>query len=357
MGFQQDGREFLIVAVKATFDIPQDGEEPTLAKEQASLVESDEFTGDPGLSATRYESDYAHRKPFCDVLVNGSAHAPRGEPTERVTVGLQVGPIHKRFEVVGERVWEKFLFWTAALPPAPFVTLPISYDRAYGGVDKMEKNPEKIKTYSDNPVGRGYYPLSKGKALIGKPLPNTQEIGRPAKAVRGKYRPMSFGPLGRNFKCRLPFTGTYDQKWLDEQFPFFPNDFDYQYFQCAPADQQMPYPTGGEEICLENLTQSGVKHFRVPKMPMPVLFIPRRGEAKQHEAVVDTILIEPDLSRFMLTWRTSFPLKRNCFEIRQMIVGETVSGYRRRTIRARKTHYASLEELIRANKARRAKRL
>src|SRR6188474_3127882 len=87
LGFQPDGRELLVVAVKATFALPADGGEPTLAKEQIPLTKGDEFTGEPGVSATRYESDYAHRKPFCDVLVNGSAYAPHGEPVKRVTVG------------------------------------------------------------------------------------------------------------------------------------------------------------------------------------------------------------------------------------------------------------------------------
>src|SRR5580658_4763240 len=85
LGFQKDGREILVVAVKGTFDIPEHGEEANLSREQVPLTESDEFTGEPGLSATVYESDYAHRKTFCDVLLNGSAHAPNGEPSEKVT--------------------------------------------------------------------------------------------------------------------------------------------------------------------------------------------------------------------------------------------------------------------------------
>jgi hypothetical protein len=355
LGFQKDGRELLIVAVKATFDLPPDGLEPTIAKEQAPLVESDEFTGEPGYSATRYESDYAHRKPFCDVLVNGSAYAPHGEPAEKVTVGLYLGPIQKRFEVVGDRFWDEVLFLAAPSLPTRFVKLPISYDRAYGGTDKSEKKPGKIKTYLDNPVGVGYYPITGGKTLIGKRLPNTCEIGRLATGRMGRYRPMSLSPLGRNFKCRIPFTGTYDKKWLEERAPFFPDNFDYRYFQCAPADQQMPYPQGGEQIGLENLTPDAMRRFRLPKIPMPVLFIPHRGEAKQNDAVIDTILIEPDQNRLMLTWRTILPLRRNCFEIRQIVAGKTALAHHRETIRATKTHYKSLEELIQANKARRGK--
>jgi hypothetical protein len=355
LGFQTDGRELLVVAVKVTFDLPPDGGEPMVAKEQAPLTKGDEFTGAPGMSATHYESDYAHRKPFCDVLVNGSAYALHADPVKKVTVGLYLGPIEKRFQVVGDRVWDKILFWTTPTPVEPFTKLPISYDRAYGGTDKSEKNPEKVKTYVHNPVGVGYYPLTCSKKLVGKPLPNTCEIGRIATNRKGKYRPMSFSATSRNFKSRLPFVGTYDKKWLEERVPYFPDDFDYRYFQCAPPDQQMPHPKGGEQIGLENLTPDGLRRFRLPTMPMPILFIPHRGEVQQRDAVIDTVLIEPDKNRFMLTWRTSLPLKKSCFEIRQIVVGKTASQHRRETVRTAKTHYANLEEMIQAKRSSGAK--
>ena len=50
---------------------------------------------------------------------------------------------------------------------------------------------------------------------------------------------MSFGPIGRNFKSRVTLAGTYDKKWLDEIYPFLPADFDEQYYQAAPPDQQI----------------------------------------------------------------------------------------------------------------------
>src|SRR5262249_51167811 len=99
MGFDRDGRELMIVAVKATYAIPKNEREtPLLTDAQVPLTAADVFTGDPGLSAPIYESDYAHRKPRCDVLLNGSAYAPKGKPTTRVTVSLQVGSMTKSFD-------------------------------------------------------------------------------------------------------------------------------------------------------------------------------------------------------------------------------------------------------------------
>jgi hypothetical protein len=143
MGFDRDGRELVIIAVKATFTNPLPGQEAKLAEEQAPLVEADVFTGEPGFSAPLYECDYAHRKPRCDVLLNGSAYAPAGNPTERTTVLLQIGSLTKSFEVVGNRVWQAGALYIAVSKPEPFTVMPISYNNAWGGVDRSQEDPAK----------------------------------------------------------------------------------------------------------------------------------------------------------------------------------------------------------------------
>src|SRR5436853_1981326 len=135
LGFERDGRELMVVAIKATFTIPGDGDEPQLADEQVPLVEADQFTGAPGRSATLYESDYAHRKPMCDVLLNGSAYAPPGKVVRRTSVSASVGSMSKTFNVFGSRFWKKGVLGLGATEPEPFDVMPISYDNAFGGVD------------------------------------------------------------------------------------------------------------------------------------------------------------------------------------------------------------------------------
>jgi hypothetical protein len=350
LGFQPDGRELLVVAIKGTYQLRCNGEEPILCEVQEKLVESDTFTGQPGFSATKYELDYAHRKPQCDVLVNGSAHSPGGCPAPSVTVGLKVGRVNKRFSVVGNRQWVDTFLMVALSPATPFLTMPISYDRAYGGADKSPKKPDQIVTYLKNPIGVGYYPVSDRKSLSGKPLPNTEQLGAPVTSVSDDYLPMSLGPIGRNFAERIPYAGTYDDSWLKTRAPFFPDDFDYRYFQAAPADQQIPHPRGGEEIILENLTPEGTTTFRIPHKQMPVLFIPYRGKDRPVDAVIDTIVIEPDQNRFMVTWRASLPLQRDCFEIRQTVAGEMPAARHRARRIGNKPYYRSLAELIAAKR-------
>ena len=353
LGFERDGRELLVIAIKATYELPAAGEDAMLAEEQSPLVKADEFTGEPGFSATLHETDYSPRKLNCDIILNGSAYAPSGRPTQIVDVSLQVGSMSKSFFVFGDRYWQDFILPPSG--PAPFTKAAISYDYAYGGADKNEDEPDRVATYPENPIGIGYHPIRRRSDLVGKLLPNSSEGRDPISDVKGRYRPMSFGPVGRNFLPRYKHAGTYDQAWLDNEAPFWPADFSYAYFQCAPEDQQVPFLRGGEEVQLRNLTTDGFCSFRVPQKKIPVTCVPHRGEDLYPEAVCDTFLLEPDLNRFSLTWRASVPLRRNLFELRQTVVGEMPHSWhsKRRAERAGKIYYASLGEAVAARARRR----
>jgi len=320
MGLQPDGRELLVVCLKGTFTIPKNGEEPRLAEEQVPLVEADVFTGEPGLSSPVYESDYAPRKPKCDVLLNGSAYAPGGRPAASVNVSLRVGPISKSFAVVGDRIWKKGFLSIKATQPKPFVVMPISYDTAFGGVDENHKDPKKHQAYMENPIGVGFHSYLKPEFVKDKPLPNTEAIDKPVSKPNGKYHPMSYGPIGRAYLPRYPLAGTYDQDWIDNVFPFLPPDFNEAYYQAAPSDQQMPYPMGGEAVRLVNLTPEGRTTFRLPNKNILVWFFLKDGSEKDVSAVADTIVIEPDMGHFTVTWRASLPLQKNMFEVELALI-------------------------------------
>ncbi len=329
MGMRPDGRELLVVVVKGTFGIPVSGDEPRLLDEQAKLVEADAFTGEPGFSAPLYESDYAPHKPKCDVLLNGSAYAPGGKPAERVTVSLRVGPMRKSFDVVGNRAWKRGIFGATATFPEPFAVMPFSYDKAFGGAGGAPEIPSRRRTVLANHAGVGFHDRPTDPSIDGQPLPNTEETGRPVTDPRGDYRPMAFGPIGRAWQPRPKYAGTYDENWRNKVFPFLPADFDERYYQAAPDDQQTPFPNGGEEVELLNLTPEGRTVFRLPTLNIPVEFGRLEGEPETIAALLDTILLEPDKRRFLLMWRASLPLRKNMFEVPRGIVGRMSPGWYR----------------------------
>ena len=351
MGMDPSGREHLVAVVKGTFAIPLPDAEPRLAEEQLPLIEADSFTGEPGSSAPLFEADYPLRKPRCDVLLVGSAHAPYGRAVKQVQVGLQVGPMVKSFRVLGDRLWQSNSVDDIWLTDSqPFEIMPINYDRAFGGVDDFHLDGNKHTAYMRNPVGRGYHKRLERPLVHDKPAPNTEELEGAIKRPDRPYRPMSFTPLGRGWEPRLRYAGTYDQHWLDDVFPFLPADFKDDYHQAAPADQQIPYPRGGEPVKMLNLTPGMNESFTLPEIEVPFVFFRKKGGKEEKQGVIDTIVIIPDRGVFTMTWRASIPLKRNLFEIPQVLVGRmSRAWWRARELG--KIYYPSLEIAYREKRA------
>ncbi len=354
VGFESDGRELLIIAIKATYDIPTtEAQAPRLSLEQVPLVQADEFTGKPGESAVRCETDYAHRKLACDVLLVGSAYAPEGRPATRVPVELAVGPMVKRFQVVGNRFWQKTVLGISSTEPEPFLVMPFSYDVAFGGTDLTRETEGEIRTFLTNPVGKGYWHYT--DYIDGQPLPNTERVNEQVDRPDGKFAPMAFGAIGRNWSPRLDYVGTYDKHWIENDAPFWPQDFDHRYFQAAPPSQVIPYPRGGEEVSLKNLTPTSVCRFRLPVRKMPVTFVMHSGTETTVTAEVDTVFIEPDAARFCLVWRANLRLERSIFDVKETIVGDLSADRQRAKRFPGKPYYRNLAELVAASQRRRGK--
>lgn len=349
VGLDVAGREHVVVAAKGTFRIA-DGSRLVPDSGSCPLLTADTHTGEPGLSAPVYEADFSLRKRACDVLLIGHAYAPHGRPVTRVRVSLEVGALHKQFEVVGPRRWEGTLRPTPGRPEA-FVRQPLSYDHAFGGTDVDRKDPQRTRSYRTNPVGRGFHPLTEPRALAGRLLPHTEEVDRPVDGPNQTHAPMSFGPLGRNWQPRSEYAGTYDQRWLDEVFPFLPADFDDRYHQAAPADQQIPFPEGGEEVVLRNVGPAPELRFELPRLRVPLETATLDERSEELEALMDTIVIEPDHSRVQVVWRASRPLRRSLLEVARIYVGRMPDSFYRARAQG-KEWYASLDHLSRGESGR-----
>ncbi|WP_395446871.1 DUF2169 domain-containing protein [Aminobacter sp. UC22_36] len=321
------GHDWLVVVVKATFDFPaKPGAEVRKSVEQAPLVFADTQTGEPGYSATLWETDFAFRKPRCDVIVNGWAYAPGGRPAERVPVGIKVGNWSKHFEVVGHREWRAIGPVFTATSPQPFLKLPISYDVAWGGVDKLDPEDKIPGVYAANPVGTGWSRSRNQRFIPGLRLPNTQKVGEEIRSPFGDYTPMSFGPMGRGWPGRIEYGGTYDDNWTKNIFPFLPPDFDERYFQMAPPDQQIDHPRGGEEVQLVNLTPDGRVSFRLPDTALPMALFKDGKKVVDTTVTADTILFDPERRRFSLVWRLSQRLHRTILDFSECWIGPPTPG-------------------------------
>lgn len=326
MGMDKAAHEYVVVVVKGTFDFPETQGGVRRSAEQAPLVMADIPTGVPGYSATLWETDFAFRKPRCDVIANGCAYAPGGRPAERVTVGIKLGSWQKAFEVVGTREWRARGPLFMATAPQPFVRQHFSYDTAWGGTDRLDPEDKLPASYGANPVGTGWARTRNQHLIPGLRLPSTQAIGEEVRSPFGDYRPMSFGPTGRGWPGRIEFAGTYDDNWAKNIFPFLPPDFDERYFQMAPPDQQVDAPRGGEEVVLVNLTPGGRESFRLPPTGLPVTIFKGAQTAYDAELHPDTVLFDPENRRFSLVWRLQQRIHRTILDFTECWIGPPTKG-------------------------------
>src|SRR6266403_1807359 len=93
-GRDKDGVHEWIVAVKGTFDILADGS-VELSEEQLEPLRLPEYYGESGLSSLRYDADLVAPKPITDVILNGTAYAPGGQPSTDFLVRMKVGDVQK----------------------------------------------------------------------------------------------------------------------------------------------------------------------------------------------------------------------------------------------------------------------
>jgi hypothetical protein len=322
VAFSKDGTEFYVVVVKATFGLAG-ASAPSLSDEQRPVLFADEYWGVPGQSSLRYESDVVPCKPRVDILVNGSAYPP-GHRDSRFSVELRAKQLHKTLLVSGDRVWfESGLGVLGATSATTITRMPIVYERAYGGPPASIAASEGCPVDQHNPVGTGFIPLR--RLLIGTRLPNIEYPDSAVRSWDARSRPAGLGCIGRSWQPRLGLAGTYDGIWKENRFPFLPEDFQDQYFQSAPEDQTVEAIDPGEIFHLVNLHPAGALTFHLPEWRVPI-FWRRDQERGETQCRLDTVLIEPDDARLVLTSRIHLPFGPRTNRLREVIVGPLSPG-------------------------------
>jgi hypothetical protein len=314
----REARDHCVVVIKGTFKTDSRGQ-MTLANTQRPLAYVDEYQADPGISCIRYGSDFVLHKPYTDVIVVGKAVAPKGEPVRQLTVRLEVQGRCKDVLVTGERRWVRVLGDIVPSKPVPFLEIPLTFDRAFGGKDDS-RGPGKDSVEGRNLAGVSFHPHRPAAEIDGKPLPNLEDPKKPMKGPRDRVIPFGFGFVSPNWETRRKHAGTYDQRWKSEVFPFLPSDFDEQFFQMAPEDQRFPLFKGGEVIRCFNMATTPVVQYNIPALTHDVTFcFVDRDE--QRQGVLDTVVLEPHDNLAVLVWRCSVVLGKKLNRLGEILVG------------------------------------
>jgi hypothetical protein len=308
------GVDTVYAIVKGTFTL---GQQLGLAEEQVPVTLADQHYGDPATSSIRQPSDVCLGKPGTDVLLIGSAWAPGGRPAYWMDVALAVGPVAKTVRVFGDRVWDAGPAGAVPSPPAAFERMPLAWERAFGGSDVTQDGPTAEPR---NPVGSGFRVSNGAKELRGLPLPNLEDPASPITSWQDRPAPACFAPIAGHWQPRLSFAGTYDESWQATRAPFLPQDFDARFFQVAPTDLVVRgYLRGGELVGVRGATPSGWLQFVLPTIRIRVTYtLDDRHE--QPPVVLDTVVIEPDAGRCVLTWRAALRCDKRVLKVRQVRV-------------------------------------
>ncbi|MBK9974834.1 MAG: DUF2169 domain-containing protein [Planctomycetes bacterium] len=270
--------------VKASFSLVPGGVAVPLEKQ----LEIEGDIQDKATQALLIEADLVPFKPVADVLLSGTCHVPAGKAITVCPVKFAVGGWSKELAVIGNRKWDKGLVFSKQGEPEPFTQCALHWGNAFGGPG-----------FAENAVGKGF----KDGAL-----PNVEFPGKLIKGTGDKPAPAGFGPLPRTAKSRTSKVGTYDKKWLKERWPALPKDFDWTYFNAAPADQQVEgFLRGDEQIELTNLhPQHGNLQCRLPALRVRCfLRLRHEGNLEVQEVPMnlDTLHVDSDAGVIRLVWR------------------------------------------------------
>jgi hypothetical protein len=305
------GRDVLVVLVKATFDVRDDGRlrrsgTPSDIRMGDELYNPDRLDG-----SARYPSDLGVSKVGTDVVVVGEAIAPR--PVDHVDVAIAVGARTVPLRVHGPRVFYRGIGGIRVSPASPFERMPIVYELAYGGAS----NDYTVVEHR-NPAGVGV--ARHASDLVDQPAPQVEHPARPHAVPSDDHEPAGCGSIMMYWSPRKDFAGTFDDRWHRERAPLQPLDF-------SPRCNNVAHPSlwfedgvaAGTMIGVAGMSEQPVT-FALPALEVEIRVRYEVSGSRTVMPAVDLLLIEPEPRRVELVARAAFPLGRGHDVLRDAVV-------------------------------------
>lgn len=302
----------LYIVVKASFNI---GKALTLAEEQPPPLDADIYWTEPGRSSIKYAADLHIGKSATDIVMLGHACAPDRRETTQLDVSLSVGQVSKTVQVFGDRHWHE----GNITRPAPFKTMAMVYEKAYGGVHIADG--QTVDAYAHNPVGRGFAGARGANDMNGVPLPNLEDPRQLIRSPTDQPMPACFGFCAPHWQPRASYAGTYDDMWQTTRAPYLPNDFDKRFFNMAHPDLIYPgYLQGGEPVTITHMHPAGTLKFDLPQVNLVTrVRIAERTAAP--EPLLDTVILEPNQLKLTMVWRAAVACDKQTLKIDEVKIG------------------------------------
>ena len=328
-GQSPEGEYILSVLLKRTYDIIP-GRLCVRAEEDRPVIPGDVPWGNPMNSTVRFESDFVPYKPATDVVINGKAYAPEGKPTTTCTVAIKIADCRKDVRIIGDR---KTQFTKNQPPtfsnPAPFSTMELRYERAYGGID-VYSDKRTSYPYPRNPMGQGFVVENTKEGIDNLELPNLEDpndLLTPDRLLVSEYSrwqdqpmPAGLGWFPKYWRPRAELAGIMpadrpvEQELRKAYSAFLPaaqrplymkngiRDMDFRFFNGASPGLVMPYLRGNEGISTANLAAEGIVSFSLPG-DRPEIGLDIGEGVKQTKVVIHTVMIHMEERQVDIVWR------------------------------------------------------
>ncbi|GFK93454.1 Secreted effector protein PipB2 [Fundidesulfovibrio magnetotacticus] len=244
--------------------------------------------------------DEGYLKSRGEFIVHGSCHAPGGAPVRGCEVCVRVGGLSKRLTVFGDRYWVGEGAMTQATDPEPFTSMPLGWERAFGG-----------KGYNRNRLGKGAVPMTLPTGETLRPLPNQEDPCALITNPGDRPEPAGLGLLGSLRFWRGRGLGAYGEKWFAEHWPYIAPDYDLDLINTACPDQWIEgYFKGGEDVEIHNMhPREPVLRTRLPRLRARAYMrraIWDRIGYNELEPHWDTVWLLPERKLMLCVWRSMF---------------------------------------------------
>ncbi len=346
----QDRR--LTMVAKRTYRLRPD-RAALVADEQVPVVTDASYDE---LGCLADDMDVVITKRGTDFVVKATAHAPGGRPVTEVDAAVTVAGVYRhRVRVIGDRTCQWRDGRLVFSEPEPFTTMPLTYDRAYGGSDEsareeldqhhlgaLQKYVRQYLTdanlcvYYRNSAGKGYL-IHAGEDADGLPLPNLEDpddrLNARHLAVEDATRwydqplPAGFGWFDWQWFPRLAFLGLTSELGPWDELPgpdeppireqrmgYLPADmfhapkpieesFSTRALNGATPALVLPFLQSDEEVLLENMDPEHPSfRFRLPAEIPRLIVKPHDEEPRELKPQLFSVIIEKDLDRLSLVW-------------------------------------------------------
>jgi hypothetical protein len=285
----------------------------------APFLPIDVYWGDPEHSSPRFEAELTACKAATDVVVIGHAYASGDPVTVRCDVAIKIGRARKVIAVVGDRVAWRHGDDIVFSEPEPFSTMPMVFERAYGGPG-----------YPRNPVGCGFVVAAMPEHPVA--LPNFEDpadlltperlLLRNPKHWNRQPLPHGMSWFGKSWYPRMSYAGVIpgnvdaNETMREEALGLVPighialarqfrlPSWDVRFANGAAPGLAVQGLRGDEPVRLTNLTRSGRAEFRLPGNAPTIVADIGAGESRP-DVGLRSVVIEPDTARVTLIWGAS----------------------------------------------------